>query len=321
MPPPVTVLDVPVLPAAGRPPARLLPKPVPLVRTVLRIWVTPLATSGSRTFLQSLLGSLSALWSLVVMVSTGEGTQYVPPEATVAYAEAKVSGDVLSEPRVTGDGKPWIFLPLPWCSPIWVIRSRTEQVPSLATSPAKAVLTENAAASVRLIGPLRLPSSLRTAHGSVPAHASRKSALVNIAGVVSLAGRAKMVELIGIPDVSASATANILAVEPNAKPMEPPYFSSTAQFTSVLPTDGLLENVVFCAMARTWPVPGSTMAAAAPIFAGLPIGTLAVSSCCAACCIFGLSVVWMVSPPRLIASLRSTSVLPSTGCSISHSLT
>src|SRR5665811_1194025 len=29
-------------------------------------------------------------------------------------------------------------LPVPWCSPIWVIRSRTEQAPSWATSPANA---------------------------------------------------------------------------------------------------------------------------------------------------------------------------------------
>src|SRR5450759_3326228 len=101
-----------------------------------------------------------------------------------------------------------------------VIRSRTEQAPSLATSPAKAVLTEKAAASVRLIGPLRLPSSLRTSHGRPTVHASWKSALVNIAGVVAVAGRAMMVELSGIPDRSACATANIFAVEPKAKPME-----------------------------------------------------------------------------------------------------
>src|SRR5665811_1444340 len=96
---------VPVLPAAERPPSRLLPEPVPLVRTVLRILVTPLATSGSRTFLHWLLGSLSALWSLVVIASTGEGGQYVPPEATVAYAEAKVSGEVGFAPNVTGPGR------------------------------------------------------------------------------------------------------------------------------------------------------------------------------------------------------------------------
>ena len=75
---------VPVLPATGRPPARPFPRPVPLVRTVLRIWVTPLATSGSRTFVHRFLGSASVFLSLVVMLNTGEGTQYVPPEATVA---------------------------------------------------------------------------------------------------------------------------------------------------------------------------------------------------------------------------------------------
>ena len=130
-----------------------------------------------------------------------------------------------------------------------------------------------------------------------------------------------MIELIGMPDLSACATANILAVEPNAKPPEPPYCLSTAQFTSVLPRDGVTEKVVFCAIARTRPVPGSTTAAAAPMSAALPIGTFAVSSCWAAACILGFSVVWMVSPPRLIILMRSSGVLPSTGCSFSHAVT
>ena len=42
--------------------------------------------------------------------------------------------------------------------------SRTLHAPRSATSTAKAVLTEYAVASVRLIWPLRVPSSLRTAH-------------------------------------------------------------------------------------------------------------------------------------------------------------
>src|SRR5665647_910398 len=121
--------------------------------TALRILVTPLATSDSRTFRHGFLGSLSDVWSLVVMETTGMGGQYVPPEATVAYAEANVSGETLSEPRVVADGPAVIGSPLPLCSP------------SLATSPANAVLTEWAVASVRLIGPLWLPSSLWTAHG------------------------------------------------------------------------------------------------------------------------------------------------------------
>jgi len=65
--------------------------------------------------------------------------------------------------------------------------------------------------------------------------------LVKIAGRVWLAGRAKTYELIGMPDLSASATANILAVEPKAKPMELPYFLSTAQLTAVLPREIVLE--------------------------------------------------------------------------------
>src|SRR5665647_962371 len=109
--------------------------------TALRILVTPLATSVSRTFLHGFLGSLSDLRSLVVIETTGKGGQYVPPEATVAYAEANVSGETLSEPRVVADGPAVIDSPLPLCSPILVIRSRTLQGPSLATSPANAVLT------------------------------------------------------------------------------------------------------------------------------------------------------------------------------------
>ena len=46
----------------------------------------------------------------------------------------------------------------------------------------------------------------------------------------------------------------------------------------------------------------------------LPVGILAMSSSLAAASIFGLSVVWMVSPPRLIVRLRSSRVVP-TACS------
>ena len=85
MPPWLVLLPaVPVLPAAGRPLARPLPLPVPSVSTVLRILVTPLATSGSRAWRHLLLGMASVFLSLVVMVSTGEGVQYFPPEAIVA---------------------------------------------------------------------------------------------------------------------------------------------------------------------------------------------------------------------------------------------
>ena len=124
-----------------------------------------------------------------------------------------------------------------------------------------------------------------------------------------------------MPDRKASAIANILAVEPNANPREPPYFLSTAQFTDVLPGDFLMAKLVFWAMATTLPVPGSITAAAAPISSELPIGTLALSSCWAIRCVSGLSVVWMVSPPRLIRLMRSSGVLPSAGSSISHFVT
>ena len=56
----------------------------------------------------------------------------------------------------------------PWCRPRLVIMSRTLHAPSLATSPANAVLTESAVASVRLILPDVEPSSFRTAHGGAP---------------------------------------------------------------------------------------------------------------------------------------------------------
>src|SRR5450759_2802662 len=201
--------------------------------------------------------------------------------------------------------------------------SRTLQAPSLDTSPAKAVLTEKAAASVRLIAPLRVPSSLwtfQTCPWPIP-QAPGKSAWVKTAGEFGPAARAMTVELIGMPDRKASATANSLAVEPYENPPEPPYFLSTAQLIAVLPGAVLMAYVVFWAMARTLPVPGSITAAAAPTPSLLPIGILAVSSCWAAPCIFGLSVVWMVSPPRLIASLRSFVVLPSAGCSFSQLIT
>src|SRR5664279_5282166 len=97
----------------------------------------------------------------------------MPPEAMAAYDEASVSGATSSEPSVIADGP--VFVPLlgsvpiglpslPRCSPRLVIMSRTLQAPRLATSPANAVLTENAVASVRLILPDVEPSSLRTGH-------------------------------------------------------------------------------------------------------------------------------------------------------------
>src|ERR1035437_4102207 len=66
---------VPVLPAAGRPPARALPAPVPLAITALRIWATPLATSGGKALRHWPWCKGSSFLSLVVMVSTGEGWQ------------------------------------------------------------------------------------------------------------------------------------------------------------------------------------------------------------------------------------------------------
>src|ERR1039457_6232925 len=66
---------VPVLPAAGRPPARALPAAVPLAITAWRIWATPLATEGSRALRHWPLGIGMSFLSLVVMVSTGDGVQ------------------------------------------------------------------------------------------------------------------------------------------------------------------------------------------------------------------------------------------------------
>src|SRR5664280_249474 len=66
---------VPVLPAAGRPPASSLPAPVPLAMTAWRIWATPLATLGSRALWHWPLGRGSSFLSLVEMATTGEGTQ------------------------------------------------------------------------------------------------------------------------------------------------------------------------------------------------------------------------------------------------------
>ena len=72
----VSLSVVPVLPATGRlserPPTAAA---VPLVSTVLRICATPLATLGVSALWHWPAGAGSSLLSLVVMVSTGEGTQ------------------------------------------------------------------------------------------------------------------------------------------------------------------------------------------------------------------------------------------------------
>src|SRR5664279_2576809 len=88
---------VPVLPAAGRPPASSLPAPVPLAITAWRIWVTPLATVGSRALRHWPLGRGSNFLSLVVMVSTREGAHWMSAEAMVASGAANLSGATLCD--------------------------------------------------------------------------------------------------------------------------------------------------------------------------------------------------------------------------------
>ncbi len=75
---------VPVLPAAGRPPSSLAPRPVPFSMTPLSSSVVPLATSLLMTCLQLSVGSLIGFLSFVVIDRIGLGVQYLPSAARVA---------------------------------------------------------------------------------------------------------------------------------------------------------------------------------------------------------------------------------------------
>src|SRR4029453_3555153 len=128
---------VPVLPAAGRPPASLAPVPVPWSITPSSSRGTPRATCSSLTCLHRVFGSATSFLSLVVIEMRGLGWQYFPSAASVAYDDAMVSGVTESEPRVIAEGYGWIGAPLPWCNPRRPMFFSTEQPPSLTTSEAK----------------------------------------------------------------------------------------------------------------------------------------------------------------------------------------
>ncbi len=64
----------------------------------------------------------------------------------------------------------------------------------------------------------------------------------------------------GTPSPMASASTNALKVEPAWNPLELPYCLGTAKLTNVSPWFFLRPTRRDCEIARTSPVPGSTMA-------------------------------------------------------------
>src|SRR5688500_12775459 len=159
--------------------------------------------------------------------------------------------------------------PLPRCRPMVVIVFWTFLGPRLRTSEAKAVLTDLAVAVLNGIGRPPMDSSLRTSH-VVPAwHPSLGwSAVVYLAATRVVANFEGTVPLTVMPLDRAVTMAYILAVDPKCWPTVPPYFWSTFQLTSVKATpESFLDlgNLVFCTIATTRPVPGSTMDAAPPM--------------------------------------------------------
>ena len=97
---------VPVLPAWGRRSAVITRLPVPLVITPESSEFMAAATSSEITRSQLALGASRGCPDPSVIDSTMIGSQWIPPEAKVAYASATESGLTSAVPRVK-EGLSW----------------------------------------------------------------------------------------------------------------------------------------------------------------------------------------------------------------------
>ena len=182
---------------------------------------------------------------------------------------------------------------------------------SEASSP-KAVLTDRFVASAIVMRPPEADSALATRHGSTVVHFFWKSLGMN---VVELPDGASMLESMGLPFSRAATRAYILAVDPMAKPLVPPYCAGTLQACSENSVEALSSPTRYFevwATARTLPVPGSTMAAALPN-RSVPSGTRSVRSFLSFFCQSRRSVVLIVRPPLLTVCIRASGLGPSSG--------